>query len=161
MSRQRIVSIGVLLLGLIVPGADAADKEAGQLKGKWLAVKGTRDGKPLAKEELARFKIMLGNKGGGTGWQDPLGGTSDPFHGHGITFDLSTSPNRLFMIRSIGLKATTYPGIFKLDGDRLIVCWNLEPWTSPKGPAMRPVPKEFAAPKGSGLVLLEFAKVKE
>ena len=46
-------------------------------------------------------------------------------------------------------------------GDRLIVCWNLEPWTSPDGPAMRPIPKEFAAPKGSGFTLLVFEMAKE
>ena len=161
MARFLSVGIAVILLGLMARAADAADKEAERLTGKWLAVEGTRDGKPLTKEDLARFKIILGEKGGRTGWQDPFMGGGDPFHNLGISFDLTTSPKRLYLIRQLGLKATTYPGIFKRDGDRFIVCWNLEPWTSPDGPAMRPVPKEFAAPKKSGLTLLTFQKSKE
>jgi uncharacterized protein (TIGR03067 family) len=161
MTRLFSVCAGVVLLGLSARADDGAGDEAGQPNGKWLAVKGTRDGKPLAKKELAKFKIILGAKGGRTGWNDPFMGTSDPFHNLAIGLELTTSPRRLYVIRQIGLKATTYPGIFKLDGDRLIVCWNLEPWTSPDGPAMRPMPKDFAAPKGSGLTLLVFEKAKD
>jgi uncharacterized protein (TIGR03067 family) len=149
-----------MLLGLTARAADPPDKGVEQLKGKWLAIKGTWEGKPLAKEDLAEFKIILEENGGRTGWQGPFMG-GGPFHNLGITFDLTTSPKRLYLFRQIGFKGTTYPGIFKLDGDRLIVCWNLEPWTSPDGPAMRPMPKEFAAPKGSGLTLLIFEKSKE
>jgi uncharacterized protein (TIGR03067 family) len=161
MARLLIVCVGVVVLGLIARGAGGAENEADQLKGKWLAVKGTRDGKPLAKDDLPKFKIIVGDNGGRTEWNDPFAGTSDPFHNLGIHFDLTTSPKRLCLIRPIGLKATTYAGIFKFDGDRLIVWWNLEPWTSLEGPAMRARPKEFAAPKGSGFTLLVFEKGKE
>lgn len=161
MSRL-LAGIGVILLCLNARSSDAPDKGAEQVKGKWLAIEGTRDAKPLAKKDLAKFKIILGGNGGRTDWQDAfMGGSGDRLHNLGIHFDLKTEPKRLYLIRPIGLKATTYPGIFKLDGDRLIVCLNLEPWTSPDGPAMRPMPKKFAAPKGSGLTLLIFKKSKE
>jgi uncharacterized protein (TIGR03067 family) len=139
----------------------AAAAAAEPLKGKWQAVKGTRDGRPLSKEELARFKLILGEKGGRTGWQDPFMGASDPFHNLGITFDRAATPSRLYLTRLAGLKATTYPAIFKLEGERLTVCWNLEPWTCADGPVLRPVPKEFAAPRRSGFTLLTFEKARE
>lgn len=161
MVRLLSICASAALLGLITRAAAAAENEADQLKGKWLAVQGTRDGKRLTKTDLATFKIILGDKWNRTGWNDPFMGVSDPFHNLSIHFDQTASPKQLYLIRPIGLKATTYPGIFKLDGDRLTVCWNLEPWTSPDGPALRPMPKEFAAPKGSGLTLLIFEKSQE
>ena len=161
MARLLGAGIGVILLGLAARAADPPDRGADRLDGKWLAVEGTRDGKALTGEELARFKIILDRDGGRTGWQDPFAGGGDRFHNLTIRLDRTTSPGRLNLIRQIGLKGTTYPGIFKLDGDRLIVCWNLEPWASPDGPAVRPVPKGFTAPAGSGLTLLVFKKSKE
>jgi len=56
---------------------------------------------------------------------------------------------------TIGIKATTYPGIFKLDGDRLIVCWNLEPWTSPKAGGQlvfSPDGEKLAVSSGNGQI---------
>ena len=161
MARFIRFALGTICLVLSARAVEAANKEAEALQGKWQAVKGTRDGKPLTREDLAKFKIVLGQQGGRTGWQDPFMGASDPFHNLGIRLDLTTSPKRISLIRQAGLRATTYPGIFKLDAGRLIVCWNLEPWTNPDGPANRSVPGEFAAPRGSGFTLLTFEKGKE
>lgn len=161
MARIVSVGIGVIFLGLVARAADPPGNGVEPLKGKWLAIEGTRDGKPLAKEDLAKFRINLGENGGRTGWQDSFMVGGDQIYNLAIHFDLTTLPQRLYLIRPIGFKATTYPGIFKRDGERLIVCLNLEPWTSPDGPAMRPTPKEFAAPKASGLTLLIFKKSKE
>jgi len=162
MTRRWQIGIIVLVLTALVAGAEAQeqrDKTAESLAGSWRAVEGARDGQALTKDELAPFKMLLGEKGGRLGGQDQFAG-GGRLHNLGIQFDRTTSPQRLYLLRSIGLRYTTYPGIFRLDGERLIVCLNLEPWTSPDGPAMRPVPKEFAAAKGSGLTLLTFEKAK-
>jgi uncharacterized protein (TIGR03067 family) len=156
------IGFAVSLLALaarVAPAADAGapEKASPQLQGAWLASEGTRDGQPLTKEELAPFQMVLGDKGGRLGGQDAFAG-GGPLHNLAVQFDLAASPQRLYLLRPTGLRYTTYPGIFQLDGDRLIVCLNLEPWTSPDGPALRPTPQEFAAPKGSGLTLLTFQK---
>jgi uncharacterized protein (TIGR03067 family) len=157
--------VAALVAAAVAQPILAADDDLGWMSGKWAAVEGKSEGKPLSKDELGRFKIVLSVDGkkvdGRTGWQLLGIGGAEGFQGHGIHIDAAASPMRIYVIRSIGAKATMYPGIFKRDGDRLVVCWNLEPWFSPDGPALRQLPKEFAAPKGSGFTLLVFERVKE
>ena len=159
----------LLLAWLAAPAAalaQAADDDLAPLAGKWQAVEGTRNGVRLTRDDLAPYQLTLGvdalkrQAGGRTGWRDPFAGGGTFFDQHALHCDLTTTPPKIYIIRPSGLKAISHPGIFKLDGDRLIVCWNLEPWLSTSGPAARPTPKDFTAPKASGQTLLVFERAK-
>lgn len=156
MYQLPIFGIALFIFGSPDSACVAVEPDA-SLAGKWQAVKGTRDGKPMTQEELGRYKLTLGDKGGRTGWHDPFMG-GDPFHNLAVVIDPKDA-GKLYLIRQMGLKATSYPGIFKRDGKRLIICWNLDEWNS--GPTLRTMPKDFAAPAGSKLTLLSFEKSKE
>jgi uncharacterized protein (TIGR03067 family) len=138
---MRVLIASALLC--MTNAALAADPAA--LHGAWTAVEAERDG--VAAPELIGHRLELG----GTAFtiSSPDGRL---LYGGTYTVDPAAQPAAIDFRQDEGLaKGQTWEGIYRLDGDRLTIVDDAP------DPA-RGRPDAFAAPVGSGRVLLTFAR---
>jgi uncharacterized protein (TIGR03067 family) len=138
-----------------------ADAEARRFRGKWVATAGVRDGKELPPGELAGITLTFHGPQDGrfyslTDFRPLIPDTSA--RAVGLVLRPWESPKQFLIDRNAGGRSSPHPGIYDLKGDTLRLCADFR--LNPDGPARRALPKEFAAPAGSGLTLLTFERAK-
>jgi uncharacterized protein (TIGR03067 family) len=159
MSSYRL---GFMMLAVLLASGVAFGKnpsgDLDLLKGEWTAVEGVREGKALSKEELAKIRILFK--------EEPLFGRrldlgpllpaqqADNLKTCSYALDAGKSPKEIGVGVQSGYSGLGFSGIYDLKGNRLKLCLNLEQ-------AFGKRPTQFAAPKGSGLILLTLQKTKK
>jgi uncharacterized protein (TIGR03067 family) len=154
-----VVSAAVLLMAAAVAGLPpaVADPPSGKatgpkgdrapLQGSWVAAAVEEDGQKLSGEPLKAVRVVVQG--------DEI--TFHPVRDRTrVTFNLdpAQSPRTISMTVQDGPdKGKSIPGIYDFQGDRLRLCAALKPGV--------PRPKEFAAPSGSGLLLLVLQREPE
>ena len=137
---------GIGLLSTVAGQKEGADKKAlEKLQGKWETVSVTEEGKDLKEDEIkVRSLEIKGEKI--TFPREGKPGTIS------IKIDPSQSPAHFDGTYDDGpLKGVTGKGIYKLDGDKLIICSS--------GPG-KDRPTEFASKPGSGTILRVYKRAK-
>jgi uncharacterized protein (TIGR03067 family) len=140
----------VVALALAVGAPATKDKPpaAGSIEGSWAVESCLVGGQPdpgLAKAPIDRIEI------GGGRWRVVRG--VDRPAGTAITLDPRKEPAELtFLVPAEGEeKAGSVPGIYKVEGDRLTVCYDM---TGPR-------PTTFESPAGSNVRLMVLTRVKK
>jgi uncharacterized protein (TIGR03067 family) len=128
---------GLLLVGSRTPAEDK--KDAGGIDGKWELVASTADGKEAEPEELAnRFMVVKGDKATFL-YKDKERAAAV------VKLDASKSPKQIDSTYLDGpAKGVTLKGIYKVEGDKLTICY---------GGFGKERPGEFASTAGSGAIL--------
>ena len=138
-----------LILGTwLVPAfAQPAEEAQKKLQGNWTATKAERDGKPagdVVGHQLSfaanRFQIQSKDR--------------KPLFAGTVRVNPGAKPAAIDFEHTDGdLKGKAWKGIYALDGDTLTICDN-----APNPDKGRPT--AFAAPSGSGYVLITFRRAK-
>lgn len=143
---------------------EAAAAEAARLEGEWTAAAGSRDGRALTKDELAKLSLTLtGPKakqffGNTTSLAGYLPEGEQNASAVSWAVNPEAAPREITFGRQYGFRVSYYPGIYELKGDTLTLCADFTP--SPDGPPNRKRPAKFEAAKGSPYTLLTFARKK-
>jgi uncharacterized protein (TIGR03067 family) len=126
---------------------DAADKEAKRLEGTWKFVSLTSDGDEAKQEFIQKARWVI--QGKTITFPGPNEGK--------ITFEVdpSRSPKTIDMT-SVAGPGKTAEGIYKIEGERLMICL---PGGKRESPG-RPRPVEFSGGEGMSLLVLERIKEK-
>jgi uncharacterized protein (TIGR03067 family) len=121
--------------------AIASDRKA--LDGTWVAVRGVRDGKPVAEEEVRRFRLtVIGDR-----YTVDRG---DKFDRGTSQIDPTTHPKSIDITYVDGqFTGLTLLGIYEVEGDTHKACF---------APAGKARPKEFRSEPGSGNALWELRR---
>ncbi len=136
-----ILGAGLIFAGVLPAGAQAA------LQGNWIATKVETNGAatPAVVGHRLSFsgdRFEIKSKAGKTVYA----GT--------VRTDPKATPAAIDFAHSLGaLNGKTWKGIYKLDGDTLIVCDNAADLAKGR-------PAAFEAKRGSGYVLLTFVRAK-
>jgi uncharacterized protein (TIGR03067 family) len=162
-----------LLAGTAPAGADQPADEVSRLAGKWVATSATYNGMPLSGGQAGQCVLTItpGEPMRLAGPQlrlsvpDKLVGykvwSSDDkletryttsWEGYSLGLDASSTPHIITGWKLAGLKGTHFGGIYRLEGETLTVCFNLDRYGKP--------PKEFASPRGSNVLLLTLRRGK-
>lgn len=141
---------------------EAATAEAEKIEGTWTATSGTRDGKALTKDELAKLSLTLT----GPKAKQFFGNTTslagylpeDAQNASVVSWIVNpdATPREITFGRQYGFRVSYYPGIYELKGDTLTLCVDFMP--SPDGPPDRKRPTKFEAAKGSPYTLITFKR---
>jgi uncharacterized protein (TIGR03067 family) len=146
--RAVLVSIGLLLVVTWIAvglAHDGHDHGTPTLEGSWIAERAERDGKPATdvighRLTLTRERFEIASQDG----ERLFSGT--------IEVDTRATPARIDFVHAAGVPGgSTWKGIYALGSDTLTICDN-----APNVEAPRPV--RFAAPAGSGYVLINFVR---
>ncbi len=150
--RFAIVSfIGLTLstsLGFALAGDDPIEKERKLYQGTWKVVSLESDGKEAAENDAK--KLVFINKSDGSWIVESEGkeissGKSD--------IDPSKKPKTIDFMPTLGVgSGNEYVGIYELGKDTRRICF---------GEKSKGRPTEFAAPAGSGYILIKFERVKK
>jgi uncharacterized protein (TIGR03067 family) len=148
--RRLIAAICCVVLGaglgpavLAQPSADAAKS----LTGAWTATRAQRDGQPAADVVGPRLSFS-GNR---FRIQSRDGTT---LYAGTVRLDPSAKPAAIDFAHAEGLlKGKSWKGVYAVDGDTLTICDN-----APSPDMARPA--AFEAPRGSGYVLITFARAR-
>lgn len=140
-----LFAIGFMILGAMVALADAADPRQ-QLAGTWSCASATIDGAPLAAETAKLLKLTL------TGERFKTQRGDQVLFDSSYTVDATKNPKQIDMIATEGdLKGKPALGIYKLEGERLTLCY-----TMPGNER----PAEFESTAKSGVYLIEWTRAK-
>lgn len=140
-------AIGLLLasLLLVAAGADAGKKDREAMQGDWHCEKFVRDGQAASDDEAqALFRSVKGDAF--TVFRFRKKGSAGKF-----TLDAAKSPKQIDFVFEVP-KAFTMKGIYKLEGDRLTLCYA--------GPGQER-PKAFESKEDSGVSLTVWVKEKK
>ncbi len=144
--RQRYTA-AALIAAALAAGSPVPANEAGliALAGTWTAIEAKRDGGPAADVRGHRMTV--------TGGVFELVATDGVLLYSGtIGVDPAATPAAIDFIIAAGPSAgVVWAGVYRLDGDRLIIADNAP------DPA-RPRPSSFEAPAGSGYVVVTFER---
>jgi uncharacterized protein (TIGR03067 family) len=145
----RTLLLLVALTGLLrVSGPAPAEdkKDPGKLEGKWEPVSQTVDGKESDEDELKnRFAVFKGGKLAFL-FKGKERGTA------AVKLDPGKSPKQIDITYEDGpAKGTTLKGIYKVEGDKLTICF---------GGFGKSRPAEFASKPGSGTILIVQKRAK-
>jgi uncharacterized protein (TIGR03067 family) len=138
--------LALCLLLLVTCPALAADvvSEKPELSGAWTAVAAQRDG--ASASELVGHRIEF------EGERFRILKAGAVLFGGRFTADPEKAPPEIdFMVDEGDAKGQTWLGIFKIENGTLTICDNEPDRTAPRQ-------RDFAAPKGSGYVCLEFQR---
>lgn len=171
-------SIVLLLLTAFCPLAATADQPNEQYKkyvGTWNGTKGIWNGKALTDEQAKQCILTiyplreLGDLSGGQRGMDlvvpdkvvgfKLASDRDKEKFVYVTewkqynwgVDLSAKPSTLLAMKFNGIKAHTFGGVCRLDGDKLTLCVSF---------GVATFPKQFSSSRDSEVLLLEFKRGK-
>jgi uncharacterized protein (TIGR03067 family) len=149
---RRIIWVLVVLATPLLAAADTDDdakKELKALQGTWKAVALEAGGKPLPKDAIPDFTLIIGAEGKSTGKM------AKSEYSATITVDPKKDPKTLDNLHESGdQKGKKQYGVYKLEGDKLTVCI-----TAP-GVAEADRPKDFTTKDTSNVVFV-FERVKE
>lgn len=147
----RFASIPFLALCILVLSSnrcsaqDEPEFDLSVLEGTWKPLSGMIAGQPLPKATLDGMTLKLD----ATSYLLETNGLSDAGK---LSFDVSKTPKEIDIVGEEGPNAgRTILAIFKIDANRLTICYTIDG-------AERP--KEFAAPKDSQILLLEYERQK-
>ena len=142
--NSTILVIGLFMIGVAALVQDADPRR--QLVGKWNCNSATIDGSPIAAETAQALTLTL---------------TADRFktqRGDQVLFDstyildASKEPKQIDMIGTEGeLKGKPALGIYKLDGEKLTLCYTMPG---------KERPAKFESPAKSGIYLIEWQRAK-
>ncbi len=147
----QIICVLIVLATPLLVAADTDDvrKDLKALQGKWKTVAGEAAGKPFPKDEIPAFTVVIAADGKSTG-QTPQGEFRFT-----ITINPKKNPKTLENLHESGeQKGKRQYGIYKIEGDKFIVC--LTPPASAEGDR----PKDFTT-KDTTNVVFVFERVKE
>jgi uncharacterized protein (TIGR03067 family) len=136
-----------LLASALLLGADPAPKPAagkGPLDGKWKVVALVSEGEVAPAEEIEDTRLIF------LGRRYFIECSTVCYVGK-LHLDPSRSPPVIDLAFIADRKPRTH-GIYRLEGDRLTICWA-------EGDAPRPT--SFASPRGTGLRMLTLERVKK
>jgi uncharacterized protein (TIGR03067 family) len=135
----------VLLLGA-APARESARGDSDSLEGTWSLVSVEINAQPLSMDKLKDSRLVVK----GENYAFRLGGSRlEMTH----KLDPGKSPKTLDLTLTEGPdKGKTYHAIYRLEGDTLTICRNVEP------DKVRPT--EFATTPGSGLMLVVWKRDK-
>ncbi len=137
----------ILMSGLAPAPGKAADKSHNQLQGTWTAIKAERDGKAADdivghRMSFTRNRFQINSKDGKRLYMGI------------VRLNPKAKPAVIDFEHTGGvLRKKVWNGIYKLDGDTLIICDN-----APNLKKARPT--AFAAKSGSGYILITFKRTK-
>lgn len=142
---NRLACLVLLAVAAVAPAADKPDPKAdlAALKGKWKVTATTFDGKavqlPAAGRELEfddkQFTAFEGEKKGGS---------------INFTIDVTPTPKRIDLDRPAQDKKAA--GLYKLDGDKLTICYA--EWGAER-------PEKLESKAGGKVFLMELERVKK
>jgi len=147
MSRMFLLLVsftGLLLVSSRTPAEDKKDPD--KPDGKWEAVSQTVDGKSADEDELKNRYVVI--KGGKMTflYKDKERGTAS------VKLDSGKTPKQIDVKYEDGAaKGAVLKGIYKLEGDKLTICF---------GGLGKDRPTEFASKPGSGTILTTSKRVK-
>jgi uncharacterized protein (TIGR03067 family) len=131
------------VLALAEPGGEARKK----LQGAWIATQARRD-RQAADDVVGHRLVFEGER------FQILSGRGELLHAGTVRLDETARPAAIdFELTEGAAKGKTWKGIFKLEGETLIIC-DIAPDTG------KPRPAEFEAKSGSGYVLITFKRGK-
>jgi uncharacterized protein (TIGR03067 family) len=140
---KTISAIGILLVGLLIADGEAKDKEA--MQGDWNCDKMVRDGMALPDDAAqALFRNVKGDAYTVHRFRAKAGSGT-------FKLDASKTPKQIDMTPDGG-KAGTIEGIYKIDGDKLTMCY-----AAPKGKR----PTAFESKEDSGVTLTVWVREKK
>jgi uncharacterized protein (TIGR03067 family) len=140
---KTLSAIGIVLVGLLLADDGAKDKEA--MQGDWNCDKMVRDGMAFPDDAAqALFRNVKGDAYTIHRFRTKAGSGT-------FKLDASKTPKQIDMTPDGG-KAGTIEGIYKFDGDKLVMCY-----AGPKGKR----PTAFESKEGSGATLAVWVKEKK
>ena len=127
------------------PSEPPANPEPAKLYGTWRPASGLLGGQELPMSALHAMTLTISEDG----YVFETNGLKDAGQ---VKFDLEVAPRHIDCTGVEGPnRGRTLVGIFKLDGDRLTICYNLEGNTRPA---------DFKSPEGSQILLLSYDREK-
>jgi uncharacterized protein (TIGR03067 family) len=130
-------------IGLVSAGDD---KELAKFDGTWVMVSATVDGKELTADELKHVTFVIKSGKSTQMFKDKERGTAS------FKVYASKKPAEMdFTFEDGPLKGTTLKGVYKFDGDKLVVC---------RGGVGKDRPTAFESKAGSGNILQTLVKRK-
>jgi uncharacterized protein (TIGR03067 family) len=137
----------ILGTGLVLAFAQPAEDAQKTLQGTWTATQAERDG-TAAHDVVGHQLSLTGNR------FQIQSEDGKPLYAGTVRVDPSAQPAAIDFAHTEGaLQGKAWQGIYALDGDMLTVCDN-----APNLDKGRPA--AFAAPSGSGYVLITFKRAK-
>jgi uncharacterized protein (TIGR03067 family) len=135
------------MLASIASGREQGATEMERLAGSWECVSGVNDGKPLSEETAQRLRLTLTKEGG---YKTELG--EQVLFDSTCKLDATKQPPQIDMIGTEGAnKGKAAQGIYKLDGDRLTICYTMPGQDRPM---------QFESKPGSGATLVTWRRAK-
>jgi uncharacterized protein (TIGR03067 family) len=151
-SMRRIICLLVVLTTplLLTAGPEDVRRELAALQGKWKTVAVEALGKPFPSDAIPAFTFIVGADGKSIG-QMPKGEFRFT-----MTVDPRRFPKTIENLHETGEeKGKRQYGIYKLEGDRFIVCMTRA------GAAEADRPKDFITTKDTSNVVFVFERVRE
>ena len=170
--RLHAIPIALLFFTTYALSDQPADDK--RLSGKWIATSGSWSGKNLTAEQaracvltitlgdpravLRQPKLDLAVPDKLVGYQIWTTSTKletryiTSWQDFGLTLDRSSTPASFSALKLVGIKAASFAGIYRFDGETLTVCINFN--------RLVPLPKEFKSPRGSEVMLLKLKRCK-
>ncbi len=144
-----LVFVFAIPVALFADNTNDVNKELMALEGKWKAVAMEAGGKPFPKESVPDFTFIVAANGKATGKSPQVEYQAT------ITVDPKQSPRTIDNLHETGAqKGKKQYGIYKLEGDKWIVCMTLP------GVAESDRPKDFNT-KDTANVVFVFERLKE
>jgi uncharacterized protein (TIGR03067 family) len=128
-NRSTFLAVLATATSLLATAAAVGDEPVSvkQIVGSWKCVSATIDGRPLGGDTAGQLRLTLTADRYKTERGDQVLFDST------YTIDAAKSPAQIDMIGTEGdLKGKTAPGIFKLDGDALTICYVMPGKERPK-----------------------------
>jgi uncharacterized protein (TIGR03067 family) len=155
----RLLPVIALFLGPIATGAPkdnakAQKAERETIQGTWVATDCIVAGEKSSQKEVTGTRMLF--RGDTIEYTLPDSGTEviGPASKFSFVLDPSKKPKAIDLVPLDGLwKGLKMRGIYRIEGDTLTICFH--DWSAESRP------KEFAAPKGTTLVLMTLKRTKE
>ena len=136
MRQLLIVCVGVVLASRCVGLSDDARKGESKVDGTWLASKAELGGKPMPKKAIANLKLTLEE-----GEYEVVAESTDRGT---VTYDRSATPKTMDIKGTEGPnKGKTILAIYKLEDDKLTICYDLSGMSRPSEFKTSPKTKLF------------------
>jgi uncharacterized protein (TIGR03067 family) len=134
-------------LFLIAPVPDAAEEAKKKILGSWVVVSGENRGRPLPPEEIAALRVVITEDKFILRWSPQKSATFS------YSLDPTTDPKQFdTTCLDEGFKGIVCRGIYKFEGDHLVLCKNT------RGTNDRP--KDYKTSVQSGFALYELKREK-
>ena len=138
---QMAIVVMAGLLSAVAGGQEKGATEMERLAGKWECVSGINDGKPLGEDTVKQLRLTLTKEGG---YKTELG--EQVLFDSSCKLDATKQPPQIDMIGTEGAnKGKAAQGIYKLEGDRLMICYTMPGQDRPQ---------QFESKPGSGATLV-------